>query len=153
GSAGGYLSQIAQYYQQGKGTGKGGSKDPTGDAVLAPTREARARTMALMPEAANIGGSIHPHTGAMTGAVAAEREGLQNRQAETGLAHGANALRKTWALGNTVEQGLGLVKDLVTDYYTGGMGGGGGMSGSLGGMAGGALRSYMNSGGGGGGMD
>jgi len=160
GQVGSYLGgegDINQYYQQGKGTGKGQSQDPTGEAILAPYREARARTMGLMPGTVGVGASIHPQTGAMSGAAAAERGKLEETQLERNLSGITNQLRKNWALGNTVQQGLGLIKDLVTDYYTGGgggMGGGGGgmgMGGSLGGMLGGMARSYMSGGGGGGG--
>jgi hypothetical protein len=157
GGGGGVGSQagqggVQQYYQQGKGTGKGQSQDPTGEAILAPTREARARVMGLMPEVAGIGSSIHPQTGAMTGAAASERARLEGTTLNQNLSAINDKLRKNWALGNTVQQGIGLIKDLVTDYYTGGgagMGGGGGMGGmggSLGGMLGGMARSYMSGG-------
>jgi hypothetical protein len=119
----GWMSALGEALDKGGGQGK--SKDPTGDAILAPERAERARKLGIMSMYPGIGSGIQPvgtTAGArqMVGAMAGERERLANTELAKGYSDVSKELRKTAALGNTVEQGVGLVKDLLVKYFTGG---------------------------------
>jgi len=150
----GYLGDISQYYKSGKGNPKAGSED-LGATFFAPEREARARYLGLMPRVTHIGESL---VGSAAGPASIERSRMMDTFEESQRAGVANQLRKMQATQNVIQQGIGLVKDIVC-YIYGGVycqaakmassgGGGGGNLGSLAGMA----SNYMGGGGGGGGM-
>lgn len=152
-----YLGDLSDYYKTGKGNPKQGSEDLSA-TMLAPEREARARYLGLMPRVTHIGSSYG------AGHAAAERSQMMDTYEESQRGMVANELRKTQAVGNVIQQGVGLVKDIVCMIYGGGSceaakaltskgGGGGGGGGSLGSLAG-MASSYAGSasGGGGGGL-
>jgi hypothetical protein len=152
GGGGGGMNLGALMGMMGGGGGGGGGgkdksgnpysnanpKDKVGQAVLAPAAGERARLAQLIPSAAHAGVSIGP--------VASSRGGIQmaksleeeryRRQGMAGmqnLARLERRMRDVNALGDTVHQGVGLIKDLVTNYFTGGMSGMSGMGGGGGG--------------------
>jgi len=156
-SYGNYLGDISDYAKSGKGDPKSGSIDSVSQAALAPQREARARYLGLMPRATHIGEAL----GASGSATAnAERSRMMDTFEEQQRGVVANKLRKMQATGNVIQQGIGLVKDIVCMIYGGGYcdaakaasgGGGGGGGGNLGSLAGMASQYMGKSGGGGGG--
>jgi hypothetical protein len=150
----GDLGQYAQVAQSMAGTGskqgagyvEGGSKDKTGDSILEPYRARRRRLTALMPMTQDIGSGIQPVASsrggaAMVGAMGEERGKRMESETADRLSHLSKQLRDTAAKGNVTEQSVGLVKDLVMMYFTGGMGKGA-MAGK-GAMGGGAMKGMM----------